>query len=344
MFDGSKISGSISTKSLTPILTSCSATGEPVPPRPTIATLVFVNVLTERLFHSFWRFARLFDRATEASEGAERLVKLSCEETSIADPGGKIDVRYPVSINLKNVCFSYGEDYSNEEGAIHNLDLDIEGGKICAIVGKSGAGKTTIRKLVTRLLDIQGGEIFVGGIEVRNWPLNQLRGLFSYVPQGDDVFIYSGTARENISLSKPDASLADVRQAARFAGIDDFIANYLPEGYETYLGERGKKLSGGQKQRIALARAILADRPILILDEATSQVDAITEQIIQDQMKTILAGKTAIVVAHRFSTIRNLAVKIVVLENGCKVEEGSHEELKRLGGLYAEMFKRQNLQ
>ncbi|OGM28137.1 hypothetical protein A2962_04625 [Candidatus Woesebacteria bacterium RIFCSPLOWO2_01_FULL_39_61] len=307
----------------------------------TIADLVFVNVLTERLFHSFWRFARIFDRASEASEGATRLANLLSANPEICSSSGEQKVTLPVGIELKNVSFTYNGSYKPETGAIHDLNLVIDGGSIVALVGPSGAGKTTVRRLVTRLMEIHSGEILVGGINIKNWPLKQLRGLFSYVPQGDDVAIHSKTIRENISLPTPDASIEEVIAAAKLAGIHEFISLELPESYETLLGERGKKLSGGQKQRVALARAILADRPILILDEATSSVDAITEKEIQEKMRTILKGKTAIVIAHRLSTIWDIADKIVVLDNGSKVEEGTHRELMKSGGLYAKMVQLQ---
>src|SRR3990172_7370877 len=306
-----------------------------------VADLVFVNVLTERLFHSFWRFARLLDRAAEASEGAERLVNLLKENPEIVSRGIYESSYSPIGIELKNVSFTYNGKYDLDTGTIHNLKLKIEPGSIVALVGPSGAGKTTIRRLITRLMEIHSGEIFVGEINIKEWSLKSLRGLFSYVPQGDDVAIHSTSVRKNISLPKPDATLEEVINAAKLAGIDDFISNELADGYDTLLGERGKKLSGGQKQRVALARAILADRSILILDEATSSVDAITEREIQEKMRKILTGKTAIIIAHRLSTIWDIADKIVVLESGTKVEEGTHFELIQKGGLYAKMVKLQ---
>ncbi|OGM61089.1 hypothetical protein A2955_04675 [Candidatus Woesebacteria bacterium RIFCSPLOWO2_01_FULL_37_19] len=306
-----------------------------------VADLVFVNVLTERLFHSFWRFARLLDRAAEASEGAERLVNLLKENPEIVSRGIYESSYSPIGIELKNVSFTYNGKYDLDTGTIHNLNLKIEPGSIVALVGPSGAGKTTIRRLITRLMEIHSGEIFVGEINIKEWSLKSLRGLFSYVPQGDDVAIHSTSVRKNISLPKPDATLEEVINASKLAGIDDFISNELADGYDTLLGERGKKLSGGQKQRVALARAILADRSILILDEATSSVDAITEREIQEKMRKILTGKTAIIIAHRLSTIWDIADKIVVLESGTKVEEGTHFELIQKGGLYAKMVKLQ---
>lgn len=307
----------------------------------TIADLVFVNVLTERLFHSFWRFARIFDNASEASEGATRLVNLLAANSEITSSAKEIEIPSPITIDLKNVSFTYNGSYNPETGAIHNLSFTIDGGSVVALVGPSGAGKTTIRRLITRLMEIHEGEITVGGINIQEWPLKQLRGLYSYVPQGDDVAIHSTTVRKNICLPKPDASFEETINAAKLAGIHEFISADLPDGYDTLLGERGKKLSGGQKQRVALARAILADRPILVLDEATSSVDAITEKEIQENLRTILSGKTAIIIAHRLSTIWDIADKIIVLDSGYKVEEGTHQELMNLGGLYATMVSLQ---
>ncbi len=306
----------------------------------TIASLIFVSVLVERLFSSFWRFARLLDRASENSEGAERLANLLSENEPVET--GKIQEvpSQPLGISIKEVCFSYDGEYTKEDGALHDFSLEVEPGKILALVGPSGAGKTTIRKIVTRLVNCQKGTILVGGIDIKDWDKYQLLEQFSYVPQGDDVYIFDETIKYNISFPRPDTTDEEIIQASRLAGIHDFVLT-LKDGYETQVGERGIRLSGGQKQRIALARAILANRPILILDEATSAVDAITEKEIQTNMKTILTGKTAIIIAHRLSTIWGLADKIVVMDEGKKVEEGTHDDLMKLDGLYAKMVSLQ---
>lgn len=306
----------------------------------TIAGLIFVSVLVERLFNSCWRFARLLDRAAENSEGAERLANLLLEpepmETGVIQtlPNG------PLGIRLQSVCFAYEGEYSEEDGALHDFSLEVEPGSIVALVGPSGAGKTTIRKVVTRLDNCQSGLITVGGIDIIDWDGRQLLEQFSYVPQGDDVYIYDETVRYNIAFPRLTATEEEVRKAAELAGIHDFVTT-LPAGYQAQVGEHGIRLSGGQKQRVALARAILADRPLLILDEATSAVDAITEREIQTNMKTILTGKTAIIIAHRLSTIWGLADKIVVMDQGRKVEEGTHAELVSQNGLYARMVSLQ---
>lgn len=305
-----------------------------------IANLFFANVLIERLFHSFWRFARLWDQATENSEGALRLANLLSEDEPSETGKIQLTPSRPIGVSMQNVCFSYEGDYSREDGALHNFSLDVDPGKIVALVGPSGAGKSTIRKVVTRLAKVQHGKIIIGGIDINDWDGRQLLELFSYVPQGDDVYIFDETIRHNIAFPRITASDEEVRDAARLAGIHDFISG-LKDGYETQVGERGIRLSGGQKQRVALARAILADRPILILDEATSAVDAITEREIQTNMRTILSGKTAIIIAHRLSTVWGLADKIVVMKNGQKVEEGTHEELMKNSGIYAQMVSLQ---
>lgn len=306
----------------------------------TIANLIFVNILIERLFSSYWRFARLLDRASENSEGAERLANL-LSETEQEETGTIQNIpQLPMGISFQNICFAYEGEYSEDDGALHDFNLEIEPGQIVALVGPSGAGKTTIRKIVTRLATCQHGSVVVGGIEIKDWDGHQLLEQFSYVPQGDDVYIFDETIEYNIAFPKPDSTHEQIMNAAKLAGIDDFITS-LKEGYMTQVGERGIRLSGGQKQRIALARAILADRPILILDEATSAVDAITEKEIQANMKTILSGKTAIIIAHRLSTIWGIADKIVVMDQGKKVEEGTHSELMALNGLYCQMVRLQ---
>lgn len=305
-----------------------------------IANLIFVSVLVERLFASFWRFARLLDRAAENQEGAERLIDL-LQETEPTETGSyNGDTKDSLDIVMRDVCFAYDGQYNKNDGALHDLSLNVDKGKIVALVGPSGAGKTTIRKVITRLVNCQKGQITVGGVNINQWDRRSLISQFSYVPQGDDVYIYDDTIYYNIAFANPSSTPSKVEEAARLAGIHDFITTQK-EMYQTQVGERGIRLSGGQKQRIALARAILADKPILILDEATSAIDAITEQEIQNNMKKILKGKTAIIIAHRLSTIWNLADKIVVMDNGYIVEEGTHESLIKNNGLYAQMVRLQ---
>ncbi len=306
----------------------------------TVGDLIFLSVITEKLLSSVWRFARLADRAMEASEGINRLADLLTEKESVETGTVQNITDKTLGISFQNICFAYEGEYKEDDGALHDFNLEVEPGQIVALVGPSGAGKTTIRKVVTRLSRCQKGSITVGGIEINDWDGTQLLDQFSYVPQGDEVYIFDDTLMYNIRFPSPNATEDEVKEAARLAGINEFILT-LKDGYQTQVGERGIRLSGGQKQRVALARAILANRPILILDEATSAVDAITENEIQTNMKEILKGKTAIVIAHRLSTIWGLADKIVVMDNGKKVEEGTHEELVTLNGLYTKMVSLQ---
>jgi ATP-binding cassette subfamily B protein/subfamily B ATP-binding cassette protein MsbA len=208
---------------------------------------------------------------------------------------------------------------------------------VVALVGRSGAGKTTVTDLVARFHDPTSGRILVNGQDIRDFKLASYRELLATVQQ--DVFLFDGSVRDNIAYGRHDATAEEVEDAARRANAAEFI-DRLPERYETFIGERGVKLSGGQCQRLAIARAILANPQILILDEATSNLDTESEQLIQASMATLLAGRTTFVIAHRLSTIRR-ADLILLMEEGQIVERGTHEELMRTGGTYRQMVVRQ---
>ncbi|OGC54557.1 hypothetical protein A2797_01545 [candidate division WWE3 bacterium RIFCSPHIGHO2_01_FULL_48_15] len=305
-----------------------------------IGGMVFAWTLTEKLFHSFWRLARLYDRSQKTLEAARRIEKLLALQPKIANPqlcqSTSIE---KVDLELRDVEFSYNE---NRGEGVQKLNLVILAGETVGVVGPSGAGKTTLRRLLTRTWDIDHGQILINGVDIKNLPLAQVRGAFAHVPQGDEVSIFNESFSFNISLGRPEATKEEIEKAACVAGLHDFISK-CEFGYETLLGERGLRLSGGQKQRLSLARAILANCPVLILDEATSSVDSITEDEIQKQLIPILKSnrRTAIVIAHRLATLIGVVDRILVFDGGSLVEEGTHEELLQRRGLYRALYDRQ---
>lgn len=307
-----------------------------------IAGLFYLSVLSEKLFSSFWRIGRLMDDVEQATESVRRMVDLMNQTATITDPATPVEVpTEELHIEFVDVSFAYNKTETNGHRALKDVTLSIPFGKVTAVVGHSGAGKTTLRRLIPRIDDIQAGQITIGGVDVRHLPLAELRRLFGFVPQGDEVYIFDDTVRRNITFGRPDASDDDLLEAARFACIHDFIVS-LPQGYETRLGEHGHKLSGGQKQRLAAARAFLTRCAFLILDEPTASVDAETEFAMLQNMRSGLAGRTILISAHRLSTVRH-ADKIVVMDQGRIAEEGTHETLMALNGVYARLIQHQNI-
>jgi ATP-binding cassette, subfamily B, bacterial len=270
----------------------------------------------------------VWEQIQEAMAGADRVAELLAEEPEVAERPGAVAIEGKAdgALAFKDVCFHYTED----DSVLEHIDLDVAAGSVVALVGPTGVGKTTLASLIPRFYDVCSGSITLDGKDVRDVTLPSLRRQMSIVLQ--DVFLFHGTVRENILFGRPDASEEEMIEAAKVANAHEFIVT-LPNGYDTLIGERGVKLSGGQKQRLSIARAVLKDAPILILDEATSSVDTETELLIQQALDRLTIGRTTVIIAHRLSTIRN-ADTIVVLAGKGIAEMGTHEQLMAKGGLY----------
>lgn len=279
-------------------------------------------------------FAELFANGTA---GLGRFIELMREEPAMKDAPDAVSLdKVKGRIDVNHVHFAYKGDLA----VLHDVDLHINPGETVAVVGPSGGGKTTLSQLIPRFYDVTEGSIQIDGKDVRQVTQESLRQNVGVVQQ--DVFLFAASILENIRYGRPDATEEEVAQAAKLAEIyEDIIA--LPEGFNSYVGERGVLLSGGQKQRISIARIFLKNPPVLILDEATSALDSVTEAKLQETFERLSQGRTTIVIAHRLSTVRN-ADRIAVVEEGCIVEIGSHDELMEKGGIYAEMVRTQNLQ
>nr|WP_155706536.1 ABC transporter ATP-binding protein [Gloeocapsopsis dulcis] len=303
--------------------------------RITVGTYSVLVFLIQRLLWPLTRLGETFDQYQRAMASTSRVMNLL--DTPIEIHTG--DVALPVEtvrgeIELHNVTFAY----NGRHPIIENLSLYVPAGKTIAIVGSTGSGKSTLVKLLLRLYEVQSGNITLDGIELRNLRFNDLRRAIGLVSQ--DVFLFHGTVAENIAYGSFEATPAEIIHAATIAEAHEFIMQ-LPQGYDTIVGERGQKLSGGQRQRIAIARAILKNPPILILDEATSAVDNETEAAIQRSLEKITVNRTTIAIAHRLSTVRN-ADCIYVMEYGKLVEKGTHEQLIAQQGIYASLWRVQS--
>lgn len=308
---------------------------EVVAGRLSVGTYSVLVFLTQRLLWPLTRLGDTLDQYQRAMASTNRAMDLL--DTPIAIRTG--DIRLPISsikgaLEFKNVTFSYNQ----RRPILQYFSLTLMAGKTTAIVGPTGSGKSTLVKLILRLYEVQYGKITLDGIELTKLNLKDLRRAIGLVSQ--DIFLFHGTVAENIAYGSFDATNSDIIDAAKIAEAHEFIAQ-LPDGYETIVGERGQKLSGGQRQRIAIARAVLKNPPILILDEATSAVDNETEAAIQRSLERITKNRTTIAIAHRLSTVRN-ADCIFVMDEGRVVESGQHEQLIENDGVYASLWRVQS--
>lgn len=297
-----------------------------------VADLVAFFLYLDTFYAPVRNLSNAWEAIQSSLAGADRVSGLLAEpmEPQNLRGAGPVAGRASGEFIFKNVTF----EYTSGVPVLEDIALEIPSKSVVALVGPTGVGKTTLVSLIPRFYDVTRGAIALDGRDLRDYTLDSLRQQISIVLQ--DVFLFYGTVRENLLFGRPQADEAEMMAASQAANAHEFIVD-LPEGYDTLIGERGVKLSGGQKQRLSIARAILKDAPILILDEATSSVDTETEQLIQQALERLIQGRTTLIIAHRLSTIRN-ADKIVVLEDKSIREMGTHEELLQLGGLYKRLY------
>jgi subfamily B ATP-binding cassette protein MsbA len=303
----------------------------------TSGEMVAFLLYTVSIAAAFGALASFFSAYQEAIGAAERVFEILETTSPVADPPHAVALKHPIrgDVQFDHISFRYRTDTPGM--TIEDLSLHIAPGEVVAVVGPSGSGKTTLASLLPRFWDVQEGAIRLDGVDIRELALAELREAIGIVPQ--EPALFSGTVRENIAYARPDASPEDVEAAAQVANAHEFIVQ-LPEGYDTVVGERGVKLSGGQRQRIAIARAVLKDPAVLVLDEATSSLDNESERLVEAALERLLVGRTTLIIAHRLSTVQR-ADRLLVLDGGRIVEAGSHAELLRQGGIYARLFQMQ---
>ena len=302
----------------------------------TAGELTAFLIYTGMVASSFATVAGLYGSLSRAAGATERLYDVVDEIPAIRDPEKPLDLpEGQGAVRFENVSFHYAS--RPEDPVLSGVTIALEAGEVVALVGPSGAGKTTIASLLPRFYDVEGGQVTLEGVDVRKLRLRDLRGAMAVVAQ--EPVLFSGSIRENIAYSNPELSEEQIVSAAKDAHADEFIRSF-PEGYDTLVGERGVKLSGGQKQRIAIARAIVADPRVLILDEATSNLDSESEAAVQQALASLMKGRTTLVIAHRLSTVRD-ADRICVVENGATSAQGTHQELMQNSDTYRRLVEHQ---
>ncbi|WP_297811718.1 ABC transporter ATP-binding protein [uncultured Finegoldia sp.] len=294
--------------------------------------IVAFILYVQTLLTTVRRIVEFTEQFQRGMTGIERFTEIMNQDIEIFDDEDAVELQnVKGKIEIKNVSFKYN---NNNENVLQNISFTIEPGQKVALVGPSGGGKTTLCNLIPRFYDVEDGEILVEGIDVRKIKLQSLRSNIGMVQQ--DVYLFSGTVRENILYGKPDATETEVIEAAKAAGAYDFIMN-LEKGFDTYVGERGVMLSGGQKQRISIARVFLKNPPILILDEATSALDNKSESIVQESLENLSKGRSSLTIAHRLTTVQNADLILVLTEDGI-IERGNHSELMQQKGYYYNLY------
>lgn len=294
--------------------------------------IVAFILYVQTLLTTVRRIVEFTEQFQRGMTGIERFTEIMDQDIEIFDDEDAVDLEnVKGKIEIKNVSFKYN---NNNENVLNNISFTINPGQKVALVGPSGGGKTTLCNLIPRFYDVEDGEIFVEGIDVRKIKLQSLRSNIGMVQQ--DVYLFSGTVRENILYGKPDASEQEIIDASKAAGAYDFIMN-LENGFDTYVGERGVMLSGGQKQRISIARVFLKNPPILILDEATSALDNKSEFIVQESLENLAKGRSSLTIAHRLTTVQNADLILVLTEEGI-IERGTHQQLMEQKGYYYNLY------
>jgi len=296
-----------------------------------VVAFTYYSNATQIMFEFNQIYRRLESSLTEAAQFTEMLLT----QPTVVDPVAPEPLRPKASdVRFEHVTFGH----AGGRPLFTGLDLAVPSGTRIGLVGRSGGGKTTLTRLLLRMMDVDDGRILIGGQDIAKLRQSDLRSLIAYVPQ--DPAMFHRTLRDNIAFARPEATDAEIRQAAEAAHVTEF-AEALPDGFDTMVGERGVKLSGGQRQRVALARAILRDAPILLLDEATSALDSESEILVQQALWQLMEGRTALVVAHRLSTVARMD-QLVVLDHGQIAEKGTHQELLGLDGTYARLWQHQS--
>ncbi len=294
-----------------------------------ITFLLYINTFTDPVK----KLVTLTEQFQNGYSGYERFAEMMEIQPDIEDkPGAKDLVKVKGDITFKDVSFQYEE---NSQTVLNHINLDVAAGSYMALVGSSGAGKSTLCSLIPRFYEVTSGSIRIDGIDIRDIRLKSLRDQIGIVQQ--DVYLFVGTVADNIRYGKPGATLEEIVEAAKNANAHDFIMS-LPDGYDTDIGQRGVKLSGGQKQRLSIARVFLKNPPILIFDEATSALDNESEKVVQESLEKLAKNRTTFVIAHRLSTIRNAEKILVLTDNGIE-EEGTHEQLLAMDGIYAHLYQ-----